>query len=96
MKFIKSQLIASISAKGGKHVADTTIWAVHYANMRNPRSNVSKKIAELGKAPKGMEYIAVVGSIGRSGHSASDVHIFLAPVATIGTDETLYREFEKF
>ena len=64
--------------------------------MKNPRSNVSKKSAELGKAPKGMQYIAVVGAIGRSGHSASDVHIFLAPVATIGTDEPLYREFEKF
>ena len=96
MKSIKSQLIQSIAAKGGKHVADTTVWAVHHANLKNPRSNVSKKIKALGEAPKGMEYIAVVGAIGRSGHAASDVHIFLAPVATIGTDETLYRMFEKF
>lgn len=93
---IKSQLIESIEAKGGKWVADTKFWNAHNSDMTNKRSNVAKLIAKLPKCEAGFQYVAIIGAYGRSQHSASDVHIFKAPVATIGTAEALFRSFEKF
>lgn len=96
MKAIKKLLIESIAKKGGSHVADTTVWNAHNADMTNKRSNVAKLIATLSQAEKGMHYVAVVGALGRSQHSPSDVHIFKVPVSRIGTSETLYRSFQNF
>ena len=96
MKTIKVQLIESIEAKGGKHVADTTLWNAHNADMTNSRSNVAKLISTLPKQ-NGFKYIAVVGKMGRSQHSASDVHVFKIPAhGVISTAETLFRIYEVF
>lgn len=96
MKTIKQLLIESIAEKGGSHVADSTLWNAHNADMANKKSNVYKLINELPSLEKGFYYVAVVGAFGRSKHSASDVHIFKMLVGTIGTKETLFRPFETF
>ena len=96
MKTIKQQLIESIAQKGGIHIADTTLWNAHNSAMDNKRSNVAKLIADLPECEKGQRYVAVVGAMGRSQHSASEVHIFKAPVSRIGTAETLFRPFHAF
>ena len=93
MQTIKSQLIESLSKEGATHVADTTCWNYHYFNDKSANSNLAKTIAKLPKLEKGYGYLVVVGTKGRSGHSATDLHIFKAKCdGTIGTYECCFRK----
>lgn len=92
MKTIKSQLIKSL-AKNATWMADSSCWNYHNSgNLDRPNSNLSKTLAKLPKLEKGYRYLVVVGAIGQSAHSKTDLHIFKAKAGgVIGTVECLYR-----
>lgn len=93
MKTVKMQLIESLAKKNATHVADTTAWNIHNYSAKSKNSNLAKTLAKLPQLESGFSYLVVVGCVGRSQHSASDLHIFKAPRnGTIGTAEALYRE----
>lgn len=77
MKPIKSLVIAKMTEAKAIHLADTTCYNYHKTTLDNKLANVNKLVKSLFLKDDSLLSICVVtGKIGRSGHSATDLHLF--------------------
>lgn len=91
---LKHKLIETLSLYDAKYIATTTCYNIHEFKAESSNSNLTKLIKSLPPAAKGRGYLVIVGSKGRTAHSASDLHVFDAPTnGTIGSTETLWRDY---
>ena len=94
MKKLRTKLIEHLAKFNAEYITSAKCYNYHSFVDKSKTSNLAKTIDSLPKPTENHRYLVVVGAKGRSQHSSTDLHIFLAKCdGTIGTYETMFRSY---